>query len=663
MQSPPKLNLDSSVVTLPGVGPETAKLLGRLGIETVGQLLLHAPRKYEDRRNCLAIVEISQKELVCVQGTVVELGLKKFARGFKSVLQVVIDDGTARLHCRWWNLPYLEKNFSKGQHLLVSGKVRDLKPRTIDHPEVEPIEEGDLEMVKRIVPVYPLTEGITQRTLRRLISEALDRVEIAEHYPADLLMGRLSRAQAIRYLHFPEEMWQPAAARERLALDEYIKLQLVIQARRRALEKKAPRLPCPGDNRLIKKFLPTLGFQLTDAQTEALRDIRQDFINGIPMRRLLQGDVGSGKTLVAACSALMVIESGYNVALMAPTEILAEQHYRNFQKWFNPLGIEVKIWTGSAKSDLAPESDLFEENREPMILIGTHALIQSKFRAPNLGYVIIDEQHRFGVTQREAFVRKGHYPHLLVMTATPIPRTLGLTLYGDLDHSLMRHSPAGRQKVKTFVRTADKLEKVWSFLAERLAQGEQSFIVYPRVENDTTGKAVLKEFGLLKTLFPNHRVAAMHGKLSGADKERIMTEFRANKIQILVASSLIEVGVDVPNATTMVIENAEQFGLAQLHQLRGRIGRGTRPSYCILISTANDPESEERLRVLEKTSDGFEIAEADMRFRGPGELIGQAQSGMPDLKFGNLLTDFDLVREARRIGIQILKAREEKTAT
>jgi ATP-dependent DNA helicase RecG len=657
VQAAVKIKAEDSILRIPGVGSERARALERLGIRTLQDLLLHAPRKYEDRRAFCSIAEITDPQIVSCRGTVVEMGLKKFRRGMKSMFLMVLDDGTARLHCRWWNMPFMEKNFAIGQELLVSGRVKDLKPRVMDHPEVEIIEDKDEESIhlKRIVPVYPLTEGIGQRWLRGLLWRALAMSEIPEPYPEELLMGRFSHERALRSLHFPSEMWEPAAARERLALEEFIRLQLAIQARRRRLELNAPRLPCPGDNRLMKRFLPALGFQLTNAQTEVLREMRQDLATGIPMRRLLQGDVGSGKTVVAACVSLMVLESGYSVALMAPTEILAEQHFKTFGKWFKPLGIPVKIRTASARSDLGSDPDLFGDSTRPMLIVGTHALIQKSFQASRLGLVIIDEQHRFGVTQREAFVRKGRYPHLLVMTATPIPRTLGLTLYGDLDNSVIDELPPGRKPIKTFVRTADKLGKVWEFMREHLQLGEQAYLVYPRVESDSTGKAVLKEIESLRREFKDFRVEAIHGRLSGPEKEAIMEQFRANRIQILVASSLIEVGVDVPNASMMVIENAEQFGLAQLHQLRGRIGRGAGDSWCILISTAKNKESEERLHVLEQTSDGFQIAEADLKFRGPGELIGQQQSGMPDLKFGDLLKDFDLVREARRIAIGILK--------
>src|SRR5450432_437804 len=408
----------------------------------------------------------------------------------------------------------------------------------------------------------------------------------------------------------------------------------------------------------MKPFLAELGFKLTAAQTNVLREIRSDLGGVHPMRRLLQGDVGSGKTAVAACSALMTLESGFNVALMAPTEILAEQHFRNFQKWFEPLGVKVELQTGSNKSGGDGRGQMADGRRRPSpisplpssIFIGTHALFTAGFDLPKLGLVIIDEQHKFGVAQRETLVRKGDYPHLLVMTATPIPRTLGLTLYGDLDVSVIDELPGGRGSMKTFVRAADKLPEVWDFIRKKISGGRQAFVVYPRVEENADGlKAVTKEFEHLKKLLAPFKVGLLHGRMKGAEKEAVMSDFRANKIQVLLATSLIEVGVDVPNATVMLIENAEAFGLAQLHQLRGRIGRGAHESFCILISDAKTPDSIERLKILAETNDGFKIAEADLKLRGPGELLGQQQSGLPNLRFGDLVEDLNLIRQAREL--------------
>jgi ATP-dependent DNA helicase RecG len=419
-------------------------------------------------------------------------------------------------------------------------------------------------------------------------------------------------------------------------------------------------LPCGGDNRHIKPFLAQLGFKLTAAQTKVLREIRADLSGVHPMRRLLQGDVGSGKTAVAACTALMALESGFNVALMAPTEILAEQHFQNFSRWFEPRGVKVELQTGSRKTVESPESRVQSQKpsrpstldpRPSTLHIGTHALLTSGFELPNLGLVIIDEQHKFGVAQREQLVRKGRYPHLLVMTATPIPRTLGLTLYGDLDVSVIDELPAGRGRIKTFIRATDKLPKVWEFIHEKLAAGRQAYVVYPRIEESGEKglKAVTKEFENLKALLAPFRVGLLHGRLKGREKEEVMAAFRANAVKVLLATSLIEVGVDVPNATVMLVENAEAFGLAQLHQLRGRIGRDAHESYCILISDAKTAGAGERLKVLEETNDGFRIAEADLTLRGPGELLGREQSGLPKFRFGNLAGDLDLIRQAREL--------------
>jgi ATP-dependent DNA helicase RecG len=395
--------------------------------------------------------------------------------------------------------------------------------------------------------------------------------------------------------------------------------------------------------------------------------VRADLGGLHPMRRLLQGDVGSGKTAVAACAALMTLESGFNVAVMAPTEILAEQHFRNFTKWLEPLGVQVLLQTGSRKS--GEDGGLMMEDGKsarPSILhppssifVGTHALFTSGFEIPKLGLVIIDEQHKFGVAQRETLVRKGNYPHLLVMTATPIPRTLGLTLYGDLDVSVIDESPAGRGEIKTFVRAADKLPKVWEFIRGKLKAGRQAYIVYPRVEESTDGfKAVTKEFANVQRALTPFKVGLLHGRVKPAEKEAVMAAFRTNQLNALLATSLIEVGVDVPNATVMLIENAEAFGLAQLHQLRGRIGRGAHESFCILISEAKNPEARGRLKVLEATGDGFAIAEADLTLRGPGELLGQQQSGAMRLRFGNLIEDLALIRQARDIAAKSLQLRK-----
>jgi ATP-dependent DNA helicase RecG len=651
----PKPPLQQPVSSLWGVGSERAAQLARLGITSVEDLFLNRPRRHEDRRHFKKNSELVKGEATTARGNIVALGLKRFRHGTKSVFEIVLDDGTARLHCRWWNLPFMQNYFAQGDEVFVFGRLVQMKPRTMDHPETEVIESGEESFIHiaRIVPIYSLTKGLPQRWLRGLTWRTLEKFEAQldsggpqyniPNAVRDTVLP--SRGNALRMIHFPEELSDTEIARKRLALDEFVELQQQIQSRRKKFEANAKALPCGGDNRLMKPFLSRLGFKLTEAQTAVLREIRADMGGAHPMRRLLQGDVGSGKTVVAASCALMAIESGCNVALMAPTEILAEQHFNNFKRWFEPLGIRVGLQTGSRKAENLAAS------KAGMLFVGTHALFSSGFDLPKPGLVIIDEQHKFGVAQREQLVRNGNYPHVLVMTATPIPRTLGLTLYGDLDISVIDEMPAGRGKLKTFVRATDKLPRVFEFIREKISAGRQAYVVYPRVE-DSGGKelkAVTAELENLKKVFAPFRVGLLHGKLGSREKETVMAGFRANQIHVLLSTSLIEVGVDVPNATIMLVENAEQFGLAQLHQLRGRIGRGGHQSFCILISNAKNPEARERLKILEETADGFKIAEADLKLRGPGELLGREQSGLPKFHFGNLAEDLDLIRQAREL--------------
>ena len=686
--------LDTPLTALWGVGPERAAQLARLGLHTVGELLLHAPRRHEDRRHFLAIRDLKLGVANTTRGRIVAQGLKTFRKDTRSVFEIVLDDGSARLHCRWWNLPFLEKYFAVGDDVMVFGKPNSLKPRTMDHPETEVLEAGHGEEVSlhldRVVPVYPLTEGLPQRWLRSLVWRTLAAHEqhITEPWPQlagefkvqgsrfkvpslpppphgqlatpNLELGTLpSRAQALRWLHFPEEIALAEVARQRLALDEFIGLQIQIQTRRRNLQASARGLPCAGDNHLIKPFLAQLGFALTGAQTAVLREMRKDLGGAYPMRRLLQGDVGSGKTVVAACAALMALESGFHVALMAPTEILAEQHFRTFSKWLEPLGVRVELQTGNWKTRDEGRGARDAASLQPpaTLTIGTHALIEPAFALPNLGLVIIDEQHKFGVTQREALLRKGRYPHLLVMTATPIPRTLGLTLYGDLDISVIDEMPPGRGRIRTFARGPGQLPKVYEFIRQKIAEGRQAYVVYPRVEDSdlkTGVKAVTQEFERLQKEFAPHRVGLVHGRVRPEEKDATMAAFRANQIQVLLATSVIEVGVDVANATVMLIENAEQFGLAQLHQLRGRIGRGAHESFCVLVVARETDDARQRLRVMEETNDGFRIAEADLKLRGPGELLGQQQSGLPPFRFGKLGDDLPLIELARKLAARVL---------
>jgi ATP-dependent DNA helicase RecG len=696
MPSAPADPLQTPLTRLWGVGPERAAQLARLRLHTVEDLLLHKPRRHEDRRKFACITSLKEGESATARGRVVACGIKRWKRGARAMFECILEDGGGRLHLRWWQAyPWMEEHYAVGREFMVFGKVVSAKPRTMDHPETELIEAGDEEAVhvNRIVPIYPATEGLTQRWLRGLVWRTLaayepqltasekDELQVLpvtagtkvqpstfNFHPAAPLP---SRAAALRTLHFPDELDDVEAARQRLALDEFLELQLAIQTRRQKLQANAAALPCSGNNRLMKPFLQALGFTLTGAQARVLKEIRRDLGGRQPMRRLLQGDVGAGKTVVAACAALMSLESGFNAALMAPTEILAGQHFRNFIRWFEPLGVKVELQTGSRKtSSLEPrtlnlerrgDAQLETRNSKPATLfVGTHALIEDAFAMDRLGLVVIDEQHKFGVAQRERLVRKGRYPHLLVMTATPIPRTLGLTLYGDLDVSALDELPAGRGRVRTFVRAAERLPKVWEFTRDKLARGRQAYVVYPRVdEADTVAgiKAVTEEFARVAKALAPHRAGLLHGRLGADEKERVMAAFRKGDLQVLLATSVIEVGVDVPNATVMVIENAEQFGLAQLHQLRGRIGRGAHESFCILVADIRTEDARQRLKVLEETSDGFKIAEADLQLRGPGELLGRDQSGLPSFRFGDLAKDRALVEAARELAARQLAAK------
>ena len=645
------LGLNRPLVELPGVGGERAAQLARLKCLTVGDLIMHRPRRYEDRRDVRPIHDLSSEEARLARGKIMLLGTNHL-RGGRRKFEFVLEDDSGSVRCRWWNCNYMDRLFHRGDDVLVYGKLTGGKLAGLDHPETEIIKSDDdpAVHVNRIVPVYPLTEGMQQRWLRRVIFGLLEK-QIEEFSEPDYTAAGLPpRREAIRQLHFPDDLDQAKAARRRLALDEFVELQSTIRRRRVTMQTKAKALPCTGDGSLVNPFLQQLEFQLTDAQRTVQMEIEGDLNGKHPMRRLLQGDVGSGKTVVAALALLRALESGYNGLIMAPTEILAEQHFRNFTKWLEPLGIRVRLRTG-ARKDTAKL--LFEKRT---LVIGTHALFQAGFNLERVGLIVIDEQHKFGVTQRDRLVKKGRYPHLLVMTATPIPRTLGLTLYGDLDSSVINEMPAGRGEVRTHIRTPERWQKILDFFKTKLATGQQAFVIFPRVENeDSVGgiKAVKAEAQKLATAFAPYTVDVLHGRLKPEEKAAVMAGFRKNQTQVLLATTVVEVGVDVPNATLMLIENAEQFGLAQLHQLRGRIGRGAGDSHCILLTRGKSKEANERLTVLTETNDGFKVAEADLQLRGPGELVGQDQSGLPAFKFGDLRRDLDLIELARHVALEI----------
>ena len=650
---------EQTVGVLGKVTFEKACLLAKLGITTIGDLFFNIPIRYEDRRNVKTIASIEKGEEALILGTVKACEMKKIRQGKKFFTRVIFYDETGDLFAYWWNQSWPMDVFREGQLVILYGKVRKIYPPELANPEYE-ILYGD-GIVRfcfgKIIPVYSLTEGISQYWIRSLIARALkqylDQLPIGRQYDE---LELPSHREAVRMLHYPSAPGEEELGRKRLAMDELLELQLEMQKRKNNLLKKIHGIKCLGNNQLVRPFLKNLGFKLTSSQTDVLKEIRVDLSSGIPMRRLLQGDVGAGKTVVAACTALMVIEGGYNVVLMAPTEILAIQHVSNFRRWFEPLGITVRIWTGRAK-EKDDDYKLLKNDSNPCVVIGTHALIEDSFRIDNLGLVVIDEQHKFGVEQRDRLLKKGSNAHLLVMTATPIPRTLALTLYGELDISVMKTLPSGRGKIRTFIRERERLNAVLDFVKKQLSQGRQAYVICPLIDESSNPdlKAVESEFSHISEVIFPYKAGLLHGRMKGNEKEYVMNQFSHNLIHLLLTTSVVEVGVDVPNATVMLIENAERFGLAQIHQLRGRIGRGKEDSYCILIVEAKDVDSMERLRILETTQNGFQIAEEDLKLRGPGDFLGDRQHGLPSFRFADLLNDYALAQYAKKIAINIVR--------
>src|SRR5947207_4200242 len=547
-----------------------------------------------------------------------------------------------------------------GHRLVVFGKPRLRRKRLcMEHPEFEVIENDDEISVhfRRITPIYPATEGLSQRVFRGLIFKALEDLEpdsVPTLLPKNVNLG--SREHALHEIHFPTTIAQRDAAREHLVFSEFFAMQMLIGSRRNeAISRTGQRHAGKGE--LLEKFLRALPFDLTKAQERVIEELRRDLASPHPMNRLLQGDVGSGKTVVAIAAILLAVESGSQAALMAPTQILAEQHYAVLCRWLEPLGVRLALRPGARQEESAT---LFSGAIDDVanILVGTHALLYEGVSFENLGLAVIDEQHKFGVSQRARLTAREPAPDVLVMTATPIPRTLTMTVYGDLDVSVIDEMPADRGKIVTAARNREKLPEVLTFIRKELEAGRQAYVVYPLIDESEKldVKAAAAEFEQWQERLRPSRCELLHGRIPGPEKQLIMERFRRGETSALISTTVIEVGVDVPNATLMLIENAERFGLAQLHQLRGRIGRGSHKSYCILLSDEQSPETTMKLAVLEKTTDGFAVAEADWEIRGPGDLLGTAQSGLPALKLGNLIRDADLMRQARASATAILGA-------
>jgi ATP-dependent DNA helicase RecG len=634
--------------------------LRRLGIETAEDLLTHYPRRYEDRHQFPEFPRDESDTPICLCGEVTKTRVLRFG-GWKKIFEATLEEPNPNalsqpLTLRWFNLHYVQKMIATGQQLVVFGKPKLRGKRLcMDHPEFEVIENDEEISIhfRRITPIYPATEGLSQRVLRSIIYRLLNELSDA---PLETLLpielGRGDRRSAIRAIHFPEDWESLSAAREHLVLSEFFAMQMLIASRRAESQVRVGAAHC-GRGELLEKFLRSLPFELTDAQRRVIAEIRRDLGANVPMNRLLQGDVGSGKTVVAIAAILLGIEAGFQAAFMAPTQILAEQHYAVLRRWLEPLGVRMSIRTASRQEENFLPLVAGDEN--PDVIIGTHALLYETISFSNLGLVVIDEQHKFGVAQRARLTAREPAPDVLVMTATPIPRTLTMTIYGDLDVSVIDEMPRNRGKIITAVREESKLVKVLGFLRTQLEGGRQIYVIYPLIDESEKldVKAAATEYNLWRERLHPFRCELLHGRIPSPEKQEIMERFRSGETQVLISTTVIEVGVDVANATVMLIENAERFGLAQLHQLRGRIGRGEHKSYCILLSSDRSKETAMKLAVLEKTVDGFKVAEADWDLRGPGDLLGTAQSGLPALKIGNLKSDAQLMRRARTAAVSI----------
>jgi ATP-dependent DNA helicase RecG len=649
----------ASLASADFLAPKEVISLAAAGLHSAGDLLDWLPRRYEDRRRFDAFPAQAGGPAVCLRGTVVDSMNRAFGARKRFYEAVVMDGtggvfGSGKVTCRWFNMPFIHKMVASGQEVILYGKPKDSGGKlVIDHPEFEVIREdcGPSIHLERIVPIYRNVSGIPQRRLREILHILLGKIDPEALAPAYNVDPSYPRVEAFREVHFPEALEQADAARRRFALEEFFALQLNVVWRRARNHEHTGRV-LGTKTTLLKRFYENLPFDLTGAQKRSIKEIVADMREPRPMNRLLQGDVGSGKTFVAMAAMLLAIDSGCQAALMAPTQILAEQHFLTFRKWLEPLGVRVMLKTAAKE-----EGTHLPLEGAPQVLIGTHALLFDKVAFTDLGLVVIDEQHKFGVVQRSRLIAQGATPDVLVMTATPIPRTLTMTIYGDLDVSILDERPAGRGKMITALRTAAKQTEVTKFVKDQLATGRQAYLVYPLVEESETLKAesATEAFEKWQKRLPGYEVGMVHGKLDSEGKEAVMRRFRDGSIHALVATSVIEVGVDVPNANLMLIHHAERFGLAQLHQLRGRIGRGEHKSYCILLTDGKSADGMEKLAVMEKTSDGFVIAEEDLRIRGPGDVLGTMQSGLGDLRFPDFLADTALLREARALADLVIK--------
>ncbi len=652
--------LTAPVETLQGVGPARSRRLARLGIETVRDLIYHFPRRYDDFGQLKQINQLSLGEEVTVVG-VVRQAQSQRSRSGKGLFRVSLSDGTGVIECTWFNQPHLERSLQVGREIAVSGQVGEFLGRLVfASPEWEPLRRNLLH-TGRLVPIYPLTEGLPMRWLRGLIRRVLQQwvPRIVDPMPQEILDSAdlMDLRSAILQIHFPESREALARARARLCFDELLLLQLGVLRKRHEWRQEDGRA-IQVDPQVLEQFVQSLPFALTGAQQRAIGEVLDDMAQKVPMSRLLQGDVGSGKTVVAVAAMLAAVRAGYQAALMAPTSILAEQHAATIASMLAPYPeIRWELLQGSLPAGEKERIHQALAEGQVDIAIGTHALIQDAVGLPRLGLVIVDEQHRFGVVQRAALREKGggFRPHMLAMSATPIPRTLALTVYGDLDVSVLDELPPQRQPVVTAVRTRSSRERIYSFIRSQVEQGRQAFVICPLVEESEQieAKAAVEEYERLsQDIFPMFRLGLLHGRIHADEKDRVMAAFKAGEFDILVSTAVVEVGIDVPNATVMLIEGAERFGLAQLHQFRGRVGRGEHRSYCILLTETRSEENLARLRVMEETTDGFVLAEKDLELRGPGDFLGVRQHGLPELKVARL-SDTAVLALARREALRI----------
>ena len=668
-----EISTDTSVQFIKGVGPARARLLERISITTLQDILFYFPWRYEDRKNLKKICDLKYGADATVICEVESAKIITTPRKRMKIFEVILTDGTGCLKSKWFNQAFLGKYLKEGVKVILSGFVKGNlysgSGLEMENPDYEIVgTEDNLIHTSRIVPVYKATEGISQKQLRTLMFHAIDAYSslVDEYLPDEILErnGLMPLEWSIRETHFPEEYSDIAIlnkgmgpAHKRLVFDEFFLLEagLALQKKRETFEKG---ISFTNKNDLVDRFLQTLHFDLTNAQKKVLKQIGSDMKRDLPMNRLIHGDVGCGKTVVALVSILVAVENGYQACLMAPTELLAEQHYINIHGMVEALGLNVLLLTSSSGKKAAEHVS----SGDAQIIIGTHAIIQEHVEFKKLGLAIIDEQHRFGVVQRAALRRKGVNPDILIMTATPIPRTLAMTLYGDLDVSVIDELPAGRRPIITKTLFSSQKEKIYSLIEGEMSKGRQVYIVYPLIEESEKLdlRSAIDGAEALKKKFSGSEVGLVHGRMRHGEREAVMARFKSGEIDLLVATTVIEVGIDVPNASLMLIVHAERFGLAQLHQLRGRIGRGGYDSYCLLL--AYHPFSEDakrRLNAMESTSDGFKIAEEDLLIRGPGEFFGTRQSGIPDLRLANIVRDIGLLETARKEAFDLVDADPE----